>query len=641
MTDPLATSADTWRDAKVRGASYLERLRPVGHGSPRERWQHFRSRFEARRSYAEEYYASLQRPQRSLPVASSAQVRKFVFQMLRDKRWFIVLLLTVNVVAALLGLTIPRVLGSIIDRAAAGDVTLAAQLIGVCLVVIALAVGHSLFVYFANLISAVLGQRVLAEARERIVDSLLQLPLSRVEQASTGDLVTRVTRDVTLLAETLRFALPRMLVATVMVVAALVASLINSWLLGLASIVGVGYMIYSIRWYVRHAPAGYLTEGAATSQINNTLTETVEGARTVEALQLGDVRIEKGDVDLAFAGQAERYKATLHNYLFGNAAIVFNAPLALVVLLGGWGYMNGLVSLGQITVAVLYLQMLIGPEDELMMLLNRVQSAEAAARRLLGIEAVESDREATDAEPDGVLLEGHDLRFAYREGHDVLHGIDLELKPGERVAVVGPSGSGKSTLSRLLAGINRPRTGVVTVGDVDVMDLPLSRLRTEVALVTQEHHVFVGSIRDNIVLAREDAADDAVWQALVAVGARSWVKKLPDQLDTQVGSGNHALTPAQAQQIALARLVIADPHTLVLDEATSLIDPATARHLEGAITALLSGRTVVAIAHRLHTAHDADRIVVIIDGKIAESGSHDELLAAGGEYAHLWRVWTS
>ncbi len=641
MTDLLATSAGTWRDNDAGNLSYVERLKPVGHGSLRERWRHFRQRFEERRNHAEEYHKSLEHLHRNLPIASSAQMREFMTQLLREKRWFIALLLVLNAVAALLGLTIPRVLGSIIDRASGGDSTLAAQLLGLCLAVVALAVGHSVFTYLANLASAVLGQRILAESREQVVDYVLQLPLSRVEQASTGDLVTRITRDVSVLAETLRWALPRVLMASVSVVATLVASLINSWLLGLASIVGVGYLLYSGRWYLRHAPAGYLVAGQAFSQINSTLAETVEGARTVEALQLDDMRVEKGDGDVALAAQAERYTATLRNYLYLNADVVFNGPLALVVLMGGWGYMNGLVSLGQITVAVLYVQMLVEPQDQLMQLLNRVQNAEAAARRLLGIKAVEPDRQATDAEPQGTELIGKNLRFAYRENRDVLHGIDLELQPGERVAVVGPSGSGKSTLSRLLAGINRPRTGVVTVGGTDVMDLPLSRLRTEVALVTQEHHVFVGSIRDNIILAREDAEDEAVWRALDAVGASGWVQRLPDQLATKVGSGNHALTPGQAQQIALARLVIADPHTLVLDEATSLIDPATARHLEGAITALLSGRTVVAIAHRLHTAHDADRIVVIIDGKIAESGSHDELLAAGGEYAHLWRVWTS
>jgi ABC-type multidrug transport system fused ATPase/permease subunit len=243
--------------------------------------------------------------------------------------------------------------------------------------------------------------------------------------------------------------------------------------------------------------------------------------------------------------------------------------------------------------------------------------------------------------PIGRDLVGQDLRYAYRPGHDVLHGIDLDLRTGERLAIVGPSGSGKSTLGRLLAGIHGPRTGSVAVGGVELTELPLDVLRTEVALVTQEHHVFSGTIRDNIVLAREDSSDEDVVEALRAVDAYDWVDKLPKKLRTVIGAGNLSLTPAQAQQVALARLVVADPHTLVLDEATSLIDPRTARHLEGSMASLLDGRTVVAIAHRLHTAHDADRIAVVIDGRIAELGSHDELVAADGEYAALWRAWTS
>ena len=252
------------------------------------------------------------------------------------------------------------------------------------------------------------------------------------------------------------------------------------------------------------------------------------------------------------------------------------------------------------------------------------------------------DRDAGDDRPDGPHLVGEDLRFAYREGHDVLHGIDLDLAVGERLAIVGPSGSGKSTLGRLLSGINGPRTGSVTVGGVDLIALPLELLRTEVALVTQEHHVFVGTVRDNIVLAREDSDDEAVWAALSRGGLARLGGAAARRASTPlIGSGNQSLTPAQAQQIALARLIIADPHTLVLDEATSLIDPRTARTLEGSMNALLDGRTVVAIAHRLHTAHDADRIAVVIDGGIAELGCHDELVAQDGEYAALWRAWTS
>jgi ABC-type multidrug transport system fused ATPase/permease subunit len=190
-----------------------------------------------------------------------------------------------------------------------------------------------------------------------------------------------------------------------------------------------------------------------------------------------------------------------------------------------------------------------------------------------------------------------------------------------------------------MAGIDGPRTGRVTGGGVPLVDLELPVLRGEVALVTQEHHVFVGTLAENLRLPRPEASETELRAALASVDALEWALALPDGLGTVVGSGGHALTHAQAQQVALARLVLADPHTLVLDEATSLLDPRAARHLERSLAAVVDGRTVVAIAHRLHTAHDADRVAVVEDGVVRELGSHEELLAHEGSYAALWRSW--
>jgi ABC-type multidrug transport system fused ATPase/permease subunit len=639
VADLLATSPDTWRDHTLDSPLIPRELIPPTDGSVSDRVTALRRRHALRERRALENFAQSRKPDRGWPVADNQAVLRFFRSLLAERRRIFVLLVTLNGLAAVAGLVVPRLLGSLINRTVAGNA--ASSLDTLALLIIGVVCAQATLTFLAQRTSTVFGQDLLSSAREYIVRTILALPLGRVESASSGDLVTRVTRDVGTMSRSVQYGLPMAIISSLTVVLSIGAMLLNSWVLALPSLVVIGLAYPQVRRYLRKAPKGYINEGATYSRINSTLTETVEGARTVEALGLADRRVAAGDDDIDLSAQAERYTMTLRNLLFAVIDIAFNSPRVITLLVGAWGYSRGWVSLGQITAAVLYVEALSGPLDRLVGEVDRLQVGAASTSRLLGIAEVPPDRVPGSERPHGPDLVGEDLRFAYREGHDVLHGVDLRLRTGERFAIVGPSGSGKSTLGRLLSGINGPRTGSVTVGGVELVDLPLELLRTEVALVTQEHHVFKGSVRDNIILAREDSDDAAVWAALGAVGAEEWVGRFATGLETQLGSGNQQLTPAQAQQIALARLIIADPHTLVLDEATSLIDPRTARTLEGSMNALLGGRTVVAIAHRLHTAHDADRIAVVIEGRIVELGSHHELVERGGEYAALWRAWTS
>ncbi len=572
-----------------------------------------------------------------LPVAGTETVRAYLKTLFKRHRRAFGWLTLVNATAALSGMVGPWLLGNVVEKLSQGktDVDLPYVVLGfVC----ALAV-QTVFVRLTRLRGAVLGEEMLADLREDFLVRAVALPPGVLERAGTGDLLSRITTDVDRLSHAMRDAVPQLTIAVIWAGLLIGALVVTAPELAVAVVIAAPILIIGGRWYFRRAPSAYRSEAAGYASVASALAETVDAGRTVESFRLGDRRIKLGDKRIGQWVAWERYTLYLRMILFPVINMTHTVALAAVLMIGGGLAIEGWITVGALTTGALYIQMLIEPVNMMIRWYDELQVAQVSLARLVGVREVEAAATGDDTEPDGRTVLADEVRFGYLEGRDVLHGVTLTVEPGARVALVGPSGAGKSTLGRLLAGIYSPRVGDITLGGAALDRMSAEQVRSHVALVNQEHHVFVGSVRDNLRLARPAASDAELWTALRSVDAHAWVAGFEHGLDTEVGSGGVSLTPAQAQQVALARLVLADPHTLVLDEATSLMDPRAARHLERSLAGVLEGRTVVAIAHRLHTAHDADVIAVVEDGRIVELGGHDELVDAEGPYAALWHSW--
>ncbi|GAA0900819.1 MULTISPECIES: ABC transporter ATP-binding protein [Streptomyces violaceusniger group] len=573
----------------------------------------------------------------TLPVGTPTTVRAYVRELLRRHRTAFTVLMVVNATAVLASMVGPQLLGGVVEDLSQGEKDLH---IGrtVALFAVALVV-QTVFVRLVRLRGAVLGEQMLADLREDFLVRSVGLPPGVLERAGTGDLLSRITTDIDRLANAMREAVPQLAIGVLWTGLLLGALTLTAPPLGLAVLVALPVLVIGCRWYFRRAPSAYRSEAAGYAAVSASLTESVDAGRTIEAHRLGDRRIAQSELRIRQWTAWERYTLWLRSVLFPVINVSYTLITGSVLMIGGLCVMRGWMSIGELTTGALLSQMLVEPIGLILRWYDELQVAQVSLARLVGVREIEEGPADEGVVPGGREVRADEVRFGYHEGSDVLHEVSMKVAPGTRLALVGPSGAGKSTLGRLLAGIYSPRTGRVTLGGAELARMPAERVREHVALVNQEHHVFVGSLRDNLLLARAHAEDAELWAALGAVDADGWARALDEGLDTEVGSGGLALTPAQAQQIALARLVLADPHTLVLDEATSLLDPRAARHLERSLGRVLEGRTVVAIAHRLHTAHDADVIAVVESGRITELGSHDELVAADRAYAALWRSW--
>jgi ATP-binding cassette subfamily C protein len=482
-----------------------------------------------------------------------------------------------------------------------------------------------------------LGETVLARLRELFVERALSLPLERLERAGSGDLNARVTRDVSRVAEAVRTALPELVRSGLSIVLTLVALAVLDWRFLPAALLAVPVQAHTARWYVRNAVPLYAKERIATGAQQQQLLDSIGGARTVRAHRLQDAHLGRVTARSRAAVELTMRGVRLVLRFYGRLHIAEYVGLAAVLVTGFWLVRSGSASVGTATAAALYFHSLFGPVNTALVLLDDAQSATAGLARLVGVvdeppAPVTRSDDHREGEPS-VALTG--VVHAYVPGRPVLHGVDLEVRPKERVALVGTTGSGKTTLAKLVAGLHRPQEGKVEVAGA----APDEYGRT-VGLVTQEVHVFAGPLADDLRLARPDATEEELREALTAVGALGWVESLPEGIATVVGDGGHRLTADRAQQLALARLLLADPPVVVLDEATAEAGSSGARLLDEAAERALRGRTALVVAHRLGQAATADRVVVLSEGRVVQNGTHDELRAAEGPYADLWAAWS-
>lgn len=578
-----------------------------------------------------------------LPVASRRETVRELLGLFSTHRGRVAVVVCLQAIATTASVSLPWTLGQVIDALGVG--TTREWVMGMMGMAFGLVIVAFVFTYLSAYQAKVLGEQLFARLRVRLIESVTALPLSAVEAAGSGDLLGRATHDVARVNRLVKHGISSALTIVTSVAVTVVAAMSTNPYLGLAMLTGVPVLVWAVSWYLNRTIPAYRALATEVATVSGLVAETIEQGETVDALRLAEVRKGKVHAVMAEMWRLDRYSAWVRVFLFVYLMIGTLLPLILVVAVGAYLVPRGLATAGQVATIALLGYQTRGSVWQATFLTDEFLTTLVSLQRIFGVEQVEPDREATVTGVRGNQIEATDVTYAYRAGRPVLHGVNLTLEPGERLAIVGPSGAGKSTFGRMLAGIHPPTSGSVTVGGVPLVALHEDELRAHVVLVTQEHHVFVGSVADNVRLAKQGTGqavtDVQVEEALKAVGAWGWVSALEGGMDAPVGAGGAELTPAQAQQLALARIIVMNPHTVVLDEATSLLDASEARSLERGLGSLLEGRTVVAIAHRLHTAHDADRVAVMIDGQIVELGTHDDLVTANGEYAALWDSWTA
>lgn len=514
-------------------------------------------------------------------------------------------------------------------------------------VILLLMIGALVFEFFAKfgqtILTQLLGQRVTRDLRLALFNKLQQVDLSHIERNPVGRLMTRVTNDVEALSETFSTGAISIVGDIVTLLGIVVMMLLLDVKLTLFAFLVVPFLVVFVSVMRRYAREAFRRVRSLLSQMNAFLNESVSGMTLIQSFrQEGTMAQEFDDVNDAYK-KANFASIRYDAMTYAVVEAVSTMAIATTLMFGLGIFESDGAQIGLFVAFVEYLRRFFQPINELSTKYTMLQSAMASAERCVEL----LDQHPTVVEPESPkplgpfagALRFEEVRFAYAKGGaEVLHGLDLTVRRGEKVAIVGPTGAGKSTIVKLVARFYDPTDGRITIDGVDLRDTTLDALRSKLALVLQDSYLFDGSIRENIRFGRRDLTDEDLTRAAERTRAIDVIDRLERGFDAEVGERGARLSTGQRQLIAFARALALDPEILVLDEATSSVDPETEALIQTGLEALIADRTAIIIAHRLSTIRRVDRIIVLANGRVVEQGSHDELLAYGGVYKNLYEL---
>lgn len=487
------------------------------------------------------------------------------------------------------------------------------------------------------------GEGFLRMLRMRVFGQMQRQSMAFFDREKAGVLVARMTADVESMSELVQYGLMQFLSSFLLLFFAFFLLMSMSWQLTLISLIVFPFLIAASVKFQRDSNRAYLEVREKVGANLSALQEGITGVRVIQAYAREEEQIRRFKESNRELFRSHLYSVKVSTWYFGLIEFAGIASSALIVGLGGYLVHKGTVSLGTVVAFVLLLASLFDPVQQLSQLYNTLQSAAAALHKLFGIIDAQPDVvESTDPTP---LPESGDvvvdnITFVYAAGsRPALENVSVTLKAGTRLALVGPTGAGKSTLAKLMARLYDPQTGTVSFGGVNLRDASMDDLRRRIVVIPQEGFLFDGTVRDNLLIAKPDATEDELLAALDRLGLRERFEALPEGLSTEVRERGSRLSAGERQLVALSRAALVDPAVLVLDEATSNLDPGTEMLIEAALERLMVGRSVIVVAHRLSTVQRADKIAVVSDAKISEIGTHDELIALNGHYALLAATW--